>query len=66
MNEINIAGRLIGDDHEPVVIAEIGINHGGDLDVAIDIADSAIDVGCEIIKHQTHVIRMKCLMKPSQ
>jgi len=56
MNEINIAGRLIGDDHEPVVIAEIGINHGGDLDVAIDIADSAIDAGCEIIKHQTHVI----------
>jgi len=56
MNELNIAGRLIGENHEPVVIAEIGINHGGNLDLAIEIADSAIDQGCEIIKHQTHVI----------
>lgn len=54
--EINIAGRLIGADHPPVVVAEIGINHGGDLDVAIHIADKAIDSGAEIVKHQTHVV----------
>jgi N-acetylneuraminate synthase len=56
MPEINIGGRLIGDQHSPVVIAEIGINHGGSLDLAIHMADLAIDSGAEIIKHQTHII----------
>lgn len=56
MAEINIAGRLVGDNHPPVVIAEIGINHEGSLDTAIAMADAAINVGAEIIKHQTHVV----------
>lgn len=56
MAELHIAGRPIGDDHPPVVIAEIGINHGGSLDLAIQMADAAIDAGAEIVKHQTHVI----------
>ena len=56
MPEMQIGSRLIGDDHPPVVIAEIGINHGGSLDLAIDIADAAINAGAEIVKHQTHVI----------
>lgn len=56
MAELNIAGRLIGEKHPPVVIAEIGINHNGSLDVAIAMANAAIDAGAEIIKHQTHII----------
>lgn len=56
MIEFKIAHRLIGDNHPPVVIAEIGINHEGSLDVAIAMADAAIDAGAEIIKHQTHII----------
>lgn len=56
MAELKIAGRPIGDNHPPVVIAEIGINHGGSLDLAIQMADAAIDAGAEIVKHQTHVI----------
>ena len=54
--EIIIGNRAIGDDHPPVVIAEIGINHGGSLDLAIHLANAAIDAGAEIVKHQTHVI----------
>ena len=54
--EIKIAGRWIGDNYPPVVVAEIGINHEGSLAVAIAMADSAIDAGAEIIKHQTHII----------
>ena len=45
MPEINIANRLIGNEHPPIVIAEIGINHEGSLDLAIAMADSAIDAG---------------------
>lgn len=56
MAEMNIAGRKIGDGHPPLVIAEIGINHGGCVDLAIQMADAAIDAGAEFIKHQTHVI----------
>src|SRR5690606_21276177 len=35
-NEITIAGRKIGPAHPPLVIAEIGIHHGGDLAVATE------------------------------
>ncbi len=51
-----ICGRKIGLDYEPLVIAEIGINHGGSLAVAKQIVDSAIEGGAEVIKHQTHVV----------
>jgi len=57
MNEIIIAGRKIGPGHNPVVIAEIGINHGGSLVAAIEMADAAINAGAEIIKHQTHICK---------
>src|SRR6187402_2396064 len=56
MAEFRIAHRLVGDDHPPVVIAEIGINHEGSLDTAIEMVDAAIDAGAEIVKHQTHVV----------
>lgn len=56
MAEFKIVDRWIGDNHVPLVIVEIGINHEGSLDVAIAMADAAIDVGAEVIKHQTHVI----------
>ncbi len=52
---IQIDKRKIGLDFEPIVIAEIGINHGGSIDTAIYLADLAINEGAEIIKHQTHI-----------
>jgi len=54
--EIKIGTRFVGEKYPPLVIAEIGINHGGNLDVAIDMADAAINAGAEVIKHQTHVV----------
>jgi len=53
---IQIADRKIGEDYDPIVIVEVGINHGGDLDVAFDLVDAAITAGAEVIKHQTHVV----------
>ena len=55
MNEINIAGRKIGLGYDPLVIAEIGINHGGDIKEAFKLVDAAYAAGAEIIKHQTHL-----------
>jgi N-acetylneuraminate synthase len=54
--EINIAGRRIGRAHPPLVIAEIGINHEGSIDKAIQLVDSAFAAGAECAKFQSHVI----------
>ena len=56
MSEFKIGNILVGDIHPPLVIAEIGINHEGSLDTAIEMADSAILAGAKIIKHQTHIV----------
>ena len=53
---MKIAHREIGPNHPPLVIAEIGINHGGDLAVAKEMVRLAAGAGCEMIKHQTHII----------
>lgn len=53
---IEIAGRKIGPDFPPLVIAEIGINHEGSLTVAKQMVDAAKRAGVEVVKHQTHVV----------
>lgn len=53
---IEIAGRKIGIDFNPLVIAEIGINHNGSLEIAKKMVDSASRAGVEMIKHQTHIV----------
>ena len=53
---IEIAGRKIGNDYSPLVIAEIGINHEGSLEVAKEMVDAAKRAGAEMIKHQTHIV----------
>lgn len=54
--EFEISGRKIGFEYEPLVIAEIGINHEGSLKAAFEMVDAAVEAGAEIIKHQTHVV----------
>lgn len=51
-----IKDRKIASDENPLIIAEIGINHGGDLDTAKEMVDSAKRAGVEVIKHQTHIV----------
>ena len=53
---IEIAGRKIGLDFPPLVIAEIGINHEGSLVVAKQMVDAAKRAGIEVVKHQTHIV----------
>ncbi|PKG51708.1 N-acetylneuraminate synthase family protein [Olleya sp. 1-3] len=53
---IEIAGRKIGQDFPPLVIAEIGINHEGSLQVAKAMVDAAHRAGVEVVKHQTHIV----------
>ncbi|UQD56160.1 N-acetylneuraminate synthase family protein [Flavobacterium sp. K5-23] len=53
---IEIAGRKIGQDFSPLVIAEIGINHEGSLVIAKEMVDAAHRAGVEVVKHQTHIV----------
>ena len=46
----------IGLNCTPLVIPEIGINHGGNLKVAFKMVDAAHRAGARIVKHQTHII----------
>ena len=54
--ELKIGKRRIGQRHPPFVIAEIGINHEGSLEKAIQMVDDARASGCECVKFQCHVL----------
>ena len=53
---MKIKNRTISSKEAPLIIAELGINHGGDLLVAEQMVKKAADRGCEVIKHQTHFL----------
>ncbi len=53
---MEIGGRKIGAEHPPLVIAEIGINHEGDIRKAFKMVDDAHAAGCECVKFQYHVV----------
>ncbi len=50
--EIKIGNRMVGDGHPAYVIAEIGINHNGDLEIAKQIIDAAVHAGVDTVKFQ--------------
>ena len=50
--EVKIDDRLIGDGHPTFIVAEIGINHNGDLDIAKQLIDVAKWAGADAVKFQ--------------
>ena len=54
--KIRISDRLIGQDYDPFVIAEIGINHNGDFEKAKKMIQDAHANGAECIKFQSHIV----------
>jgi N-acetylneuraminate synthase len=53
---VTIAGRTIGEGHPCFVIAEIGINHNGDLDLARKLISAALLSGCDAVKFQKRTV----------
>tara|TARA_A100000164_G_C21908977_1_gene774605 strand:- start:870 stop:1898 length:1029 start_codon:yes stop_codon:yes gene_type:complete len=53
---MKIGTREINNSVDPLIIAEIGINHNGSIKIAKEMVDSAKNAGVEVIKHQTHII----------
>lgn len=49
---INIGNIQVGDDHPCFIVAEIGINHNGSLEIAKKLIDTAASSGCNAVKFQ--------------
>jgi N-acetylneuraminate synthase len=50
--EIKIGNRMVGAGHPAYIIAEIGINHNGDLNIAKQMIDAAVHAGVNAVKFQ--------------
>ena len=51
-SDVRIGNKLVGDGRPVYVIAEIGINHNGSLDIAKRMIDGAVLAGCDAVKFQ--------------
>ena len=53
MSKVKIGNRRIGDDYPCYIIAEIGINYNGDLNIAKQSIAAASEAGADAVKFQT-------------
>ncbi len=56
LKAVKIGNRLVGDAQPCYVIAEIGINHNGDLDLAKRLISVAVTAGCDAVKFQKRTV----------
>jgi N-acetylneuraminate synthase len=54
--QVRIGKKIVGEGHPCYVIAEIGINHNGDIDLAKRLISIAIAAGCDAVKFQKRTI----------
>lgn len=58
MNRVRIGNRLVGDDQPCFIVAEIGINHNGDIDLAKRLISVAVAAGCDAVKFQKRTVHV--------
>jgi len=56
MNNITIGKHKVGDGYPCYIIAEIGINHNGDVNIAKKLIDVAAFAGCDAVKFQKRTV----------
>jgi len=69
MSPFSIGGRIVSSDSRPLVVAEVGINHEGDVQKALQMVDAAANAGAEVIKFQCHITDKEMIptdMKPGE
>lgn len=58
MSAVRISNKLVGDNQPCFVVAEIGINHNGDVDLAKRLISIALAAGCDAVKFQKRTIEV--------
>jgi N-acetylneuraminate synthase len=56
MSTVKIGSSIIGERNPVYIIAEIGINHNGDIDIAKQLIDVAVAAGCNAVKFQKRTV----------
>ncbi len=56
MQGVRIGNRIVGPGHPTFIVAEIGINHNGDVKVAKKLAQAAASAGCDAVKFQKRTV----------
>ena len=51
-NKVSVGKKAIGAGEPVYIIAEIGINHNGDIEIAKQLMDVAVETGCDAVKFQ--------------
>jgi N-acetylneuraminate synthase len=54
--QVNIADKIVGSGLPTFIIAEIGINHNGSIELAQDLINAAADSGCDAVKFQKRTV----------
>lgn len=58
MAEVRVGNKVVGDDHSCFIVAEIGINHNGDIDIARKLISVAMAAGCDAVKFQKRTVEV--------
>jgi len=56
--KVKIGNRWVGEGEQPFIVAEIGINHNGDVNLAKKLIDMAVFAGCDAVKFQKRTIEL--------
>jgi len=55
MTAVRIGSKSIGENHPVFIIAEAGVNHNGDINLARELVDVAVEAGVDAVKFQTFI-----------
>lgn len=55
---VRIGSKLVGPGHPCFIVAEIGINHNGSVEIAKKLIDMAVNVGCDAVKFQKRTVNL--------
>jgi len=53
---VKIGNKIVGENHPCFIVAEIGINHNGSVDLAKKLIDIAATTGCDAVKFQKRTV----------